>query len=236
MKIFFLTLLSFLAIGCNVDVKYVEETAYHAETNVLLLPYYEPDTVYQDDPYLFIEVTDSKPYFNSTEFEQMVFCYSYQLHIPNASYDSIIFKMNMPNRPDGGFESVIPAQFAIDMRKKLSNTIFENFLYDLLILNLETQNDYSEYTSLLFSINTFFSKQIDLYYPEEYPNNSTWYGYNSFNIFEQYFIGIYTNEQNTAISLIDSLYTSKNYLNENDVLLIKELIKNYEQKFLDHEE
>lgn len=235
MRALLATILLTFIISCNADVKYVEETTFHAETNLLTLPYYNPDTVYQDDQYFCIEVTDSKPYYNSTEFEQMAFWYSYQLYVPNFSLDSIKFIINMPNRPSGDFEYVIHSQFAIKMQKKINNTIFENFLDDLLIVNLSSLENYKKYTSLLSWINRFFSKQIDKHYLEEYPDNSTWDGYNSFNIFEKHFSGVYLGEYNSANSMIDSLFSSDGFIHPDDIIIVKELIRKYELEFLNYE-
>lgn len=194
-------------------------------------PYVSVDTFYLTEERFRLKMIDSTPFVNPVVINQYTALHALQAEPNMREFDTIIMEIEMPNRPDENVTfNLTNDQFQIIVLK-YSNQMFKEFVRELLTLNNLTANKYREnWQSLLDRLNMVFGNQIELNFKEQFPDNSTWFGYNAFEIFGQYFQECSTGTDGVGHALIDSIEGKTKYLFEEDIKSINSLIGKYKRK------
>ncbi len=106
-------------------------------------------------------------------------------------------------------------------------------MIDFLELNWNTKEKYDKkFMSLLDRTNMIFAREIDENYKDQFPNNSTWFGFDSFIVFGAYFEEIANEQKGIAHNLINSIESSDGYLKDKVklLLIIDKHAKRFENK------
>jgi len=194
-------------------------------------PYVSVDTFYLYEREFRLIMIDSTPFVNPVVIDQYTVIHTLQAEPNIREFDTISVEIQMPNRADGNVSfNVTNEQFKIVVLKN-SNQLFKEFLRELLTLNNETAHKYSEnWQSILDRLNMIFGNHIELQYKEQFPENSTWFGYNSFEIFGLFFQEFSMGKEGVGHKLINSIEGKTKYLFEEDIKSINSLIDRYKRK------
>jgi len=177
---------------------------------------------------LKLTFTDSMPFFNHVVDQQAVTTYALQRMVDSIAFDSIKFKIYTPNCEEKLIQFQISRSGYLNVLSNFNNSDFKNFIRDYLTLNWETRGNYRDQkTSLLDRVNLIFAHEIDAKFKGQFPDNSTWYGYDSFIIFYDYLQECISGNEGVAHQLIEAIEPSKDYLNNSDKRKLVALIKKY---------
>ena len=216
----FLTL--YIFTSCK-DSKQINEPYILLETQQ---PFVSLDSLYELNKSIHLFITDSLVFFNPTTNGQSIAVICEQINLKDKDFDFIHLHINMPKRQDGNIEVSFSSNDFFEMRKLYFNDSLKTFYNQLIKLNWESRNDYSDnYMTLIDRVNMTFQEEIRKNYSSIFPGGSDWYGYNSFIIFNSY----YKNSKSID-NIIKSLRKKPNsYLKKDDIdklmILIEEEIK-----------
>lgn len=151
------------------------------------------------------------------------------------TFESVRINKTMPNRDSiiEVYSNTISHNQIKQMHDQLDNTIFGDFYLDFIKLNWKTRDNYkANQTSLLDRTNSLFSRTIDTSdYKNSFPNNSTWYGIDCFQIFQMYFQEIIEEEPSIGTDLVTEIGRSTQYYNSNDKEELLNLVQSFTEQF-----
>ena len=195
---------------------------------IILFPFVSPDSIKMTEKELKFTYIDSTPFYNPIASKQATLIYTMQREPDTIDYEKLTIKIKMPNRENSVIEYSMTKPEFQQLERNISNPKLKPFYKEFLELNWNSRNNYMEkYMSLLDRTNMIFAHKIDKNYKEQIPNNSTWYGYDSFTVFEQYFGEVEREKKGIATKLIESISESDKYLTESDKITLLELIKKH---------
>ena len=203
------------------------------DSNYIQFPYiYQTGTELKGNILEFTFV-DSMPFYNAVMSNQAVFIYALQSPIPQSQFDSVVFLIRMPKRENPKVRVAMGTAQFTGLVKNFTNPQFKDFLKEILRLNYNTSNRYkAKYSSILDGLNMIFAAEIESKYKDQFPNNSTFFGYNSFLIFGKYFSEVNSGTKGIGHKLIDSIKDSKeNLITEYDKMNLNKVIKKYDLLF-----
>lgn len=234
--IYALSILLVYLTACNSstvdDEQNLEVKIQELDSNLILFPNILPDSTFVINNKLILTFVDSMPIYNAIMSNQAVFVYAMQMEKPSADYDSILFSIKMPNRDKPLVKFSMSLMQFREMEQSFSNYEFKQFLKDILKLNYTSRNRYSNNaTTMLDGLNMIFAQKIESSFKEQIPNNSTWFGFNSYVAFGMYFSEISSGKVGIGHELINAIYLSKDRLNEYDKKVVLEIIKKHAENF-----
>lgn len=195
---------------------------------LILFPFVSPDSIKMTGKELIFTYIDSTPFFNPVASKQATLIYTMQREPDSIDYKKLTIKIKMPNRENSVIEYSMTKPEFQQLERNINNPKLKPFYKEFLELNWNSRNNYMEkYMSLLDRTNMIFAHEIDKNYKEQIPNNSTWYGFDSFTVFEQYFGEIEHGKNGIATKLIESINKSDKYLIESDKITLLGLIKKH---------
>ena len=194
-------------------------------------PYVSVDTFYVNKQSFRLSLIDSTPFANPVLIDQYTGIHALQAEPNFLEFETMTIEIQMPNRPDGNVSFDLTNNQFQFIVLKYSNQLFKEYVRELLTLNNSTAHKYREnWQSLLDRLNMIFGNQIELKYKEQFPENSTWYGYNSFEIFGLFFQEVSMGKEGVGHKLINSIEGKNKYLFEEDIKSINSLIDKYKKK------
>lgn len=182
---------------------------------VVDIPKYSIDTVFLVDHNFNIRLTDTKPYLDPTIYNEALRWYSSQFYFEDIYFDSMRIEIRMPNRDTSTITNIWPRSLVRSLNLSVAHTFFGQFLKDYLELGV------------LEEVNHSFSEEIEKSFPEQFPNNSFLWGYDSFEILELYFRECYENKPGVGHKLVEELKNS-DYLKDWQKTKLIDLISHYE--------
>ena len=211
---------SILLSSCNESVQKYDLQKQLPEISI---PFITLDSLYLMQTSLLVIITDETPMSIETLQKQTIYYTLTQLDIGQYNKDTINVLIKMPNRENSSANFQTSLKYYTGIAKKLNLPVYKSFLKEFFKLNWETRLHYLEKTScLLDRTNLEFARIIDENYKDSFPNNSTWWGFDSFVIFELYFSETVNNNQGIAHQIIEKLKTSSKFIMAEDS---KEFVK-----------
>ena len=209
-KIIFGLVLLF-TMSCNHDIEKDEQKIiYDTDFNSI-----QVDSLNYSERNIDIYFTDSSVYFNHIITGQVgqYLVHKYRL-VENKNSEKISFIFSTPLRDEKiAFISLSLTDFQI-AQAKFTNPNFSNFISELFELNKKYQKLFDpEKSSLLDRINSFFAFALHEKYKDEMEDSQYFFGYDSYEIFIQYFKDCKNFTKTEATEFVDML--------SNDTLFIK---------------
>lgn len=195
-------------------------------------PFVSLDSVWFDGNDFHINIVDSTAYLNNAYIEQYGTIHILQSAPHNYEFNEIILTVEMPNRKGEPIIHVFN-QYQYDlMFGFIEDVDFKAFILEFITLNYEVRGKYYENMSTLIDrVNMICASEIDKHFPEYFPDNSTWFGYNSFKIFYQYFAECLNNEEGMYHKIIAGIEEDENFLENEDKAALLVLLEKYKTIF-----
>lgn len=210
----------------------LRNNATEIDSNLILFPNITPDSTFVLGNKLKLSFIDSLPMYNPITSNQAVFIYAMQMFKPVGNFDTILYQIKMPNREVSIVEFPMSMVQYKEMESSFSNYQFKQFLKELLKLNYSSRKRYAnKNTTLMDGLNMIFAQKIDSSFSEVIPNNSAWFGYNSFIVFGMYFNEVSIGKPGIGHELIKAISVSEKRLNEYDKKTVMEMIQKHAENF-----
>ena len=195
-------------------------------------PFVTIDSIWIDNNIFHINLVDSTPFLNTTYLQQYTSIHILQSEPHLYDCNAIKIKVVLPNRDGEPIEYEITPEDYNFLLEYFSDVDFKSFIREYILLNYEAQdNYYGEMTTLIDRVNMIFAHEIDKNYPDLFQNNSTWFGYDSFDVFRLYFVECTQGKEDVGHDLINSINDKTDYLKEGDILKLQKLIEKYKKIF-----
>lgn len=222
----FLMLSLILFINCDVNTKNTDKTQ-----SIILFPFVSPDSIKIYNKELKFVYIDSTPFYNPVTSRQAILLYTIQREPDTIVYEKLTIKIKMPNRANSVIEYSMSKPEFQKLERNINNPILKPFYKEFLELNWDSRKNYEDrFMSLLDRTNMIFADKIEERYKEQIPNNSIWFGYDSFSVFEQYFKDIQSGKSGIAKELVESIESSTKYLVESDRKMLSDIIKKHTER------
>ena len=208
-------LILLLTISCNqVIEKKEQKITYDTDYNSIKI-----DSINYSEQNIDIYFMDSSAYFNPIIAGQVAqyIVHKYRL-IENKNSEKISLIFSTPLRDKKEAIISLPLKDFEIAQLKFNNIDFANFIDELFELNKKYQKLYdNEKSSLLDRINSFFARVAHEKHKDEMEEFQYFFGYDSYDVFIQYFKDCKSQSKSEATELVNLLL--------NDTLFIKTEIK-----------
>jgi hypothetical protein len=198
---------------------------------IIRFPFVSPDSLKISGSELRLTYIDSTPFYNPIVSKQAALIYTMQREPDTISFEKILFKIKLPNRENSVVEYSINRKEFYQIERIISHPQLKHFYKEFLELNWNSRENYREdYTSLLDRTNMIFAHEIDKNFKEQIAENSTWYGFDSFIVFHNYFIEVENNQIGISTKLVESIQSSEDYLTESDKQKLVKIIEKHTER------
>lgn len=219
--------------NANEEVKEApEEVALIDSIDWVAFPKVSVDSLRIEDRAVRLVLTDTTDVYGPTIVDQYMTIYVWQIQANPLDIDEIRVTVQLPKREDGDISHTIGTYDFKRLNKMFRNKVEEDFIMELLELNMQaTAQSEKNFLTFLDKLNMSFAQVIEANYKREFPNNSTWWGFNSFEVFRAYLEEHYLGEEDLAHQILEKLKDSpEKYISEEEERLLFELLAKYEAK------
>lgn len=204
-----------LTISCNQKNANKElNTSYDTDYSLITL-----DSINYNQQELKLYFTDSSIYFNHIIAGQVSqFMVNKYQFIENRNSEKFSFIISTPLREEKEVIITLPLKNFKNIQEKFQNPVFADFIVELFKLNEKYQELYDkDKSSLLDKINSFFALAVHDKHKSETEEFKYFFGYDSYDIFIQYFNDCKNQNKSEATELVNLLF--------DDTLFIKPEIR-----------
>jgi len=221
-------LVLFLTISCNQNIdKNGQGITYDTDFNSIKI-----DSISYGEHNIKFYFTDSSIYFNHIIAGQVgqYVIHKYKLiGNKNSEKISLIFSTPLRDEKEAGiFLSMKDFKIA---QTKFENPVFSDFINELFNLNKKYQKLYDkEKSSLLDRINSFFARAIHEKYKDKIGDYQYFFGYDSYDVFIQYFKDCKSQNKSEATEFVNMLSNDTLFIKSESQPELEKLIKKYSKK------
>ncbi|RKD86399.1 hypothetical protein [Mangrovibacterium diazotrophicum] len=217
-----------LTISCNQNIKKNGQSiTYETDFNSIKI-----DSITYSEQNIKIYFTDSSTYFNHIIAGQVgqYVIYKYKLiENKNSEKISLIFSTPLRDEKEAGI-SLSMNDFKV-AQTKFENPVFADFVKELFKLNKKYQELYNkEKSSLLDRINSFFGRAVHEKYKDKIGDYDYFFGYDSYDVFIQYFKDCKSQNKSEATEFVDMLSNDTLYIKSESQPELERLIQKYSKK------